>query len=94
VGLAPSANQAPDFIEQPRRVLVATAIEVVKVRRHPQRKAQFVYTQIRARKVRFSVPCEGGFDKKFQNVQSEIDDTIPEHELLALGKSFNRGNEP
>src|SRR5712692_8878898 len=75
-------------------MLVPAAIEVAKVRRHSQQEAQLIYTQIRTCQVRFSVSCEGGLNKKFQNVERKLQDAVPEHEFLALGKAINRGNEP
>ena len=92
--LAPATNQTPDLVERACGILIAAPIEVAKVRRHANEKAQLVYTQICARKVRFLSLVNAASTRNSKTSRASVEDAIPEHKFLALREVINGRNEP
>ena len=84
--LYPAANQAADFIDAARRVLVAPCVDQAQLVRQPHEKAQSFQSQIGVSQQCFASARVGGGDQGVQHVERGGFDAIAEDELLRCGE--------
>ena len=84
----------PPPCEAPRRALVTAGIQVVQVRSEPAQEARLLDAEVGAGQVGVALPSVGGLDESFEHVEDDALDAVAEEELLAAGKSLQRGDEP